>query len=191
MGGTFDPLHLGHLKAAAAARAAFHLDRVLFVPTGRPWQKKRYSDGEDRFLMTMLGAAGGGFGVSRLELDRQGPTYTADTLRELKAFYGEDASFFLILGADAVLGLGTWARVEELAKDCEVVAVTRPGSDLEGLVTEEGWPRVHRLEMEGVDISASDIRSRVRRSQPFTRLVPGPVGRYIESRRLYMEEADA
>ena len=102
MGGTFDPIHIGHLVAASEALHVFELDRVLFVPTGQPWQKSSYSDAEDRFLMTSLGAATHRcFAVSRIELDRKGPTFTAETMRTLRDFHGADTKLFFILGADA------------------------------------------------------------------------------------------
>jgi nicotinate-nucleotide adenylyltransferase len=113
MGGTFDPIHLGHLIAASEALARLDLDRMLFVPTGRPWQKTRYSDAEDRFIMTSLAAASHPrFAVSRMELDRTGPTYSADTLEQLRLFHGPDIKLFFIIGADAALKLGTWHGLE-------------------------------------------------------------------------------
>src|SRR5919202_4284876 len=97
MGGTFDPIHIGHLVAASEAMYRFQLDRVLFVPTGRPWQKERYSAPEDRYAMTLLGAASSpGFAVSRMEIDRRGPTYTADTMQQLRDFYGPEVGLYFI-----------------------------------------------------------------------------------------------
>src|ERR687891_2383139 len=140
LGGTFDPLHLGHLVAAAEAFDRFALDRVLFVPTGQPWQKESYSDGEDRYMMCVLGTSSHpSFAVSRMELDRKGPTYTADTMEVLKDFHGRDVELFFIAGADAVLKLGTWISLDRLAKLADVVAVTRPGFDLDGLEIQDEW----------------------------------------------------
>src|SRR5687768_2641792 len=108
LGGTFDPIHIGHLIAATEARRAFRLDRVLFVPAGTPWQKSECSDAEDRFMLTTLAVAEDpAFAVSRIELDRKGPTYTVDTMRDLRSFYG-DVELFFIAGADAVAHLGSW-----------------------------------------------------------------------------------
>jgi nicotinate-nucleotide adenylyltransferase len=186
MGGTFDPIHVGHLIAASEARYSFDLDRILFVPTGQPWQKRSFSDAEDRYQMTVLGAAGNPyFAVSRMEIDRLGPTFTVDTLRALKEFHGAGTSFYFILGGDAVLKLGTWHRVEGLEELAEIVAVARPGFDLSGLTLEPGWPRVHVLPMPQIDISSSDIRERVKEGRPIDYLVPQAVERYIRERRLY------
>lgn len=191
MGGTFDPIHLGHLIAASEALHEFKLDRVMFVPTGRPWQKRSFADAEDRFQMTVLGAASNPrFAVSRMEIDRVGPTYTVDTMRVLRDFHGEDARLFFIIGADAVLRLGTWRGVEGLEELAEVIAVTRPGFDLAGLEPEPGWPAVHSMAMPPIDISSSDIRERVRSGRPIDYLVPRVVGQYVRAHGLYMEPVE-
>lgn len=188
MGGTFDPIHLGHLVAASEAAYTFDLDRVIFMPTGRPWQKTHYTDPEDRFMMTSLGAAGHPcFAVSRMELDRKGPTYTADTMQVLRDFHGQDAQMYFIAGADAILKLGTWRKLDELRRYAEMIAVTRPGSDLESLRPESNWPPVHVLEITGVDISASEIRARVADGRPIDFLVPADVADYIRTRGLYLD----
>ncbi len=187
MGGTFDPIHLGHLIAASEALYEFELDRVMFVPTGRPWQKRSFADAEDRFQMTVLGAASNSrFAVSRMEIDRVGPTYTVDTMRVLRDFHGEDARLFFIIGADAVLRLGTWRGVEALEELAEVIAVTRPGFDLAELKPQPGWPAVRSMDMPPVGISSSDIRERVRSGRPIDYLVPRVVGRYVRKHGLYM-----
>ena len=192
MGGTFDPIHIGHLIAGSEALAALELDRVLFMPTGRPWQKSHYSDAEDRFIMTCLAAASHPrFAVSRMELDRKGPTYTADTMEELKAFHGADVELFFIIGADAALKLGTWHGIERLAPLAEVVAVTRPGFTVDSLKPEPHWPKVRVMRMPGVDISSSDIRARVRSGRPVDFLVPAEVLRYIRDHGLYMGDGVA
>jgi nicotinate-nucleotide adenylyltransferase len=187
MGGTFDPIHLGHLIAATEALHAFELDRVIFVPTGQPWQKSNYSDAEDRFMMTSLAAAMHPcFAVSRMELDRKGATYTADTMRELRRFHGPEVTLFFIAGADAVAKVGTWKKVEELAEEAEMIAVTRPGYDLDELPNDPSWPKVHLMEMPGIDISASDLRARVRAGRPIDFMVPPTVARYIQEHGLYV-----
>lgn len=187
MGGTFDPIHVGHLVAASEALYAFELDRVVFVPTGQPWQKSSYSDAEDRFMMTSLGAATHRcFAVSRIELDRKGPTYTADTMRTLKDFHGADTELFFILGADAALRFGTWRHVEGLADHTELIAVTRPGFALGQIETDDSWPRIHLMEMPDIDVSATDIRARVRSGRPIDYLVPSSVVSYIHDRGLYV-----
>jgi nicotinate-nucleotide adenylyltransferase len=191
MGGTFDPIHLGHLVAASEALHAFELDRVIFVPTGQPWQKSNYSDAEDRFMMASLAAAMHPcFAVSRMELDRKGATYTADTMRELRRFHGSDVTLFFIAGADAVAKVGTWRKVEELAEEAEMIAVTRPGFDLDELPNDPSWPKFHLMEMPGIDISATDIRARVRSGRPIDFLVPPTVARYIREHGLYVGSAE-
>jgi len=189
MGGTFDPIHLGHLIAASEALARLDLDRMLFVPTGRPWQKTRYSDAEDRFIMTSLAAASHPrFAVSRMELDRTGPTYSADTLEQLRLFHGPDIKLFFIIGADAALKLGTWHGLERLRGLTEVVAVARPGFDLEALKPEAHWPKVGVMQMPGIDISSSDIRARVSAGRPIDYLVPAEVMAYIRGHGLYVTD---
>jgi nicotinate-nucleotide adenylyltransferase len=186
MGGTFDPLHVGHLVAATESMHAFDLDLVLFVPTGRPWQKAGYSDPEDRHMMTLLAAEGHhSFGVSRVELDRRGPTYTADTIDELREFYGDDVKLFFIGGADAIQQLGTWEHLDRLKGAVEMIAVTRPGFDMSAFEPEPGWPSVHLLEIPGIDVSATDIRDRVRKGEPIDFLVPPAVHDYIRKKGLY------
>ncbi len=186
MGGTFDPIHVGHLISASEVLHEFDLERVLFVPAARPWQKSSYSHPEDRYLMTTLAAATHTrFSVSRIELDRQGPTYTVDTMAELKEIYAGDVSLFFILGADALLRLGSWVHIEGLADLAELIAVARPGFDLSGFRSEPGWPKVRIVEMPLVDISSTDIRARVRAGGPIDYLVPFEVARYIADHGLY------
>lgn len=192
MGGTFDPIHVGHLIAASEALHVFELDRVLFVPTGQPWQKTNYSDAEDRFMMTSLGASTHrSFAVSRIELDRKGPTFTADTMRTLKDFHGEATQLFFILGADAAVRLGTWKNAEGLADHTDLIAVTRPGFALGQIEPDAMWPRIHLMEMPGIDVSATDVRTRVRSGRPIDYLVPGPVAAFIHERGLYVGPQEA
>ena len=189
MGGTFDPIHLGHLIVASEVRHALDLDRVLFVPAARPWQKSSYSNAEDRFLMTTLAAARHRrFGVSRLELDRQGPTYTADTMAALRDFYGPDVKLFFITGADAALNLASWVRLKELAKIAEIVVVVRPGYDASKLTAAEGWPALRHVEVPSIEISSTDLRARVQRGAPIDFLVPHEVATYIRAQGLYVGE---
>lgn len=191
MGGTFDPIHLGHLIIASEALHALGLDRIVFMPTGRPWQKKSYSDSEDRYLMTVLGAEGNPrFAVSRMELDRVGPTYTADTMQALRDFHGDEVDLYFVAGADAVLKLGTWERIEALGELAAVVAVGRPGFDIASFHPEPSWPRIIDLATPGLDISSTDIRQRVREGRPIDYLVPAPVVSYIREHGLYMEAGD-
>lgn len=191
LGGTFDPLHIGHLVAASEALHAWGLDQVLFVPAGAPWQKRSFSDPEDRLLMTSLGVAGHrSFAVSRLEIDRKGPTYTADTLESLRGFHGDDVALFFLAGADAVAGLRTWKHLDRIAEVAEIVAVPRPGS---ALVVESApdLPVVHVLEMPAIEVSATAIRQRVRAGAPIDFLVPAPVATYIRANGLYLADPEA
>lgn len=195
MGGTFDPIHLGHLIVASEVLHAFELDRVLFVPAARPWQKSSYADPEDRFTMTMLGASmHARFAVSRMELDRQGPTYTLQTMRALRDFYGAEVQLSFVLGADAALKLGSWAHIEGLGELADIIVVARPGFDLERFDPEPSWPKLRFAQVPAIDISSSDIRARVRAERPIDFLVPARVVRYINEHGLYrgqMEESGA
>jgi nicotinate-nucleotide adenylyltransferase len=187
MGGTFDPIHLGHLVVASHAFHELRLDQVLFVPAGRPWQRPEFSPAEDRFVMTSLAAAlHPGFAVSRMEIDRRGPTYTADTLEELHAFYGAGLEVSLLLGSDAAAGLSTWDRSERVLELSSVVVAQRPGH--------ERLPGVHTLAAPELAVSASDLRRRVREGAPIDFLTPREVVRYIAENGLYQntrEPADA
>ena len=187
MGGSFDPIHLGHLVVAAQAFYELKLDSVMFVPAGQPWQRPEVSEAEDRFAMTSLAAAlHPGFTVSRIEIDRRGPTYTADTLEELHAFYGRGLEVFLLLGSDAAARLPTWKRGERVSELSTVVVAQRPGHD--------PLPNAHLLHGPELAISASDIRARVRDGRPIDFVVPAEVVRYIGERGLYqgdLEAADA
>ena len=189
MGGTFDPIHIGHLIIASEALHVLDLDRMVFMPTGHPWQKRAHSPSEDRYLMTVLGTAGNHrFAVSRMELDRVGPTYTADTMQQLRDFHGPDTELFFVAGADAVLRLGTWERIESLAALAEIVAVTRPGFPLESLAPEPTWPRIQMMPTPDLDISSTDIRVRASQGRPIDYLVPAEVVTYIREHGLYMSE---
>jgi nicotinate-nucleotide adenylyltransferase len=189
MGGTFDPIHHGHLVAAEEARWQFALQQVLFIPTGQPWQKPvGVSAAEDRYLMTVIATASNpAFTVSRLEIDVPGPTYTVDTLRRLHARRGPATRLFFITGADAVLQILTWKDPEEVFALAELIAATRPGHDLSGLL--HGIPaadgRVHPIQIPALAISSTNIRSRVASGAPIQYLVPEGVARYIEKRGLY------
>src|SRR2546423_14231878 len=133
MGGTFDPIHHGHLVAASEVASLFDLDEVVFVPTGRPWQKGdvTVSPAEDRYLMTVIATASNPrFGVSRVDVDRPGSTYTIDTLRELRALHGPATELFFITGADALAKMLTWHNFEEMFELAHFIGCTRPGHQL-------------------------------------------------------------
>jgi nicotinate-nucleotide adenylyltransferase len=189
MGGTFDPIHHGHLVAAEEARWQFRLDQVLFIPTGRPWQKPvGVSPAEDRYLMTVIATnANPAFAVSRVEVDNPGPTYTVDTLRRLRAELPEDTRLLFIGGADIVQQLLTWKEPEQVLALTELIAATRPEFDFDGLVQQVpgAADRVHRMEIPALAISSRDIRARVARGAPIDYLVPDGVARYIRKRALY------
>ncbi|WP_424213811.1 nicotinate-nucleotide adenylyltransferase [Streptomyces sp. BI20] len=185
MGGTFDPVHHGHLVAASEVAALFHLDEVIFVPTGEPWQKSQraVSPAEDRYLMTVIATASNPqFSVSRIDIDRGGPTYTIDTLRDLRTL-NDDADLFFITGADALAQILTWRDAEELFALAHFIGVTRPGHDL----TDDGLPKggVSLVEVPALAISSTDCRSRVRQGDPVWYLVPDGVVRYIDKKELY------
>ncbi len=193
MGGTFDPIHHGHLVAAEEARWQFNLDRVVFVPTGRPWQKPvGVSRAEDRYQMTVIATASNpAFTVSRLEIDHQGPTYTVDTLRRLRAEQPEGTRLFFITGADAVLQLLTWKQPDQVLALAEFIAATRPGFDLDRLVSQvpAAAGRVHPMEIPALAIASSDLRARVARGTPIRYLVPDGVAGYIHEHDLYRRPA--
>ena len=185
MGGTFDPIHHGHLVAASEVQALFGLDEVVFVPTGRPWQKdtREVSPAEDRYLMTVVATASNPrFTVSRVDIDRPGPTYTIDTLRDLKAQRPDDELFF-ITGADALAQILSWKDADELFELAHFIGVTRPGY----VLSESGLPadRVTLQEVPAMAISSTDCRARVERSEPVWYLVPDGVVQYINKYRLY------
>jgi nicotinate-nucleotide adenylyltransferase len=188
MGGTFDPIHHGHLVAASEVQSWFDLDEVVFVPTGEPWQKgdRVVSPAEDRYLMTVIAtAANPRFEVSRVDIDRNGPTYTIDTLRDLSAAM-PDADLYFITGADAMAAILTWRDHEELFDLAHFVGCTRPGHEmdqgmLEGLPTE----RITLVEIPALAISSTDCRRRVAAEEPVWYLVPDGVVQYIGKHRLY------
>jgi nicotinate-nucleotide adenylyltransferase len=186
MGGTFDPIHHGHLVAASEVAHIFSLDEVVFMPAGQPWQKegRKVSAPEDRYLMTVIATASNPrFSVSRLDIDRPGPTYTIDTLRDLRAEREDDAEFFFITGADALSRMMSWQDVEELFSLAHFVGVTRPGHRL----TDRGLPedKVSLVEISALAISSTGCRQRVADGEPIWYLVPDGIVQYIAKRRLY------
>ncbi|GAA3694934.1 nicotinate-nucleotide adenylyltransferase [Zhihengliuella alba] len=189
MGGTFDPIHHGHLVAASEVAAEFDLDEVVFVPTGEPWQKqhRKVSPTEDRYLMTVVATASNPrFTVSRVDIERGGPTYTIDTLRDLRRDR-PDAELFFITGADALAQIMSWKDVGELWSLAHFVGVTRPGHDLPDL----GRNDVSLLEVPALAISSTDCRDRVRNRHPVWYLVPDGVVQYIAKHGLYRDPGPA
>ncbi len=194
MGGTFDPIHYGHLVAAEGARYHFALDKVIFVPAARPPHKlhrKNISAPGHRWEMTSLAVASNPhFLVSALELERSGPSYTIDTVRTMARMYA-GADIYFITGADAVLEILTWHRVEELLQMAIFIAATRPGFQLERLSSQlqglygQAKDRIVAMEVPALAISSTDIRQRIQEAKPIKYLLPEPVEEYILATGLY------
>jgi nicotinate-nucleotide adenylyltransferase len=185
MGGTFDPVHHGHLVAASEVASRFRLDQVAFVPSGQPWQKagQDVTPAEHRYLMTVIATASNpSFWVSRVDIDRPGPTYTIDTLRDLRAQH-PSAELFFITGADALEQILSWKDPHALFDLAHFVGVTRPGY----MLTDAHLPRdaVSQIDVPAMAISSTDCRLRVRRGEPVWYLVPDGVVQYIAKHRLY------
>lgn len=190
MGGTFDPIHHGHLVAASEAQAGFDLDEVVFVPTGQPWQKadREVTSAEHRYLMTVIATASNPrFSVSRVDIDRDGPTYTIDTLRDLSAAL-PDADLYFITGADALAEIFTWRDASDLFELAHFVGCTRPGYEMNH-ASVAGIPaaRLTMLEVPALSISSTDCRSRTAAGRPVWYLVPDGVVQYIAKHRLYQD----
>jgi nicotinate-nucleotide adenylyltransferase len=186
MGGTFDPIHHGHLVAASEVADRFGLDEVVFVPTGHPWQKGDIpvSAAEDRYLMTVIATASNPrFSVSRSDIDRGGPTYTVDTLRDLRQQFGPKVQLYFITGADALEKILSWKDTDKMFELAHFIGVTRPGFAL----SDAHLPAdtVSLVQVPAMAISSTDCRSRVAAGKPVWYLVPDGVVQYIAKRRLY------
>lgn len=188
MGGTFDPIHNGHLVAASEVADRFELDEVIFVPTGNPWQKagRQVTAAEHRYLMTVIAtAANPRFSVSRVDIDREGPTYTIDTLRDLRVMY-PDAQFYFITGADALSSIVSWHDWEKIFTQARFVGVTRPGYELtQEVFNEEQRQFVELIDVPAMAISSTDCRQRASEGRPVWYLVPDGVVQYIAKNKLY------
>lgn len=191
MGGTFDPIHYGHLVAASEVADLFDLDQVVFVPSGQPWQKDRdVSAAEDRYLMTVIATASNPrFSVSRVDIDRAGPTYTKDTLRDLRAL-NPDSQLFFITGADALESILSWQGWEELFDLARFVGVSRPGYELShdhitGVLGELADDALTLVEIPALAISSTDCRRRAEEHRPLWYLMPDGVVQYVSKGRLY------
>ena len=192
MGGTFDPIHHGHLVAASEVADSFALDEVIFVPTGQPWQKTKrvVSPAEHRYLMTVIATASNPrFTVSRVDVDRDGPTYTVDTLRDLHAVHGDKAELFFITGADALSKILSWKDTDQMFSLAHFIGVTRPGFRLTGKHLPDD--SVSLVRVPAMSISSTDIRNRVAAGQPIWYLVPDGVVQYITKHNLYRQPAHA
>lgn len=193
MGGTFDPIHNGHLVAASEVADQFELDEVVFVPTGQPWQKSRdVTPPEDRYLMTVIATASNPrFTVSRVDIDRGGPTYTNDTLRDLRAL-NPDADLYFITGADALASILSWQNWEELFALATFIGVSRPGYELNGQHIVAAFDQLpeealHLVEVPALAISSTDCRARAAKGRPIWYLVPDGVVQYVAKRGLYRD----
>ncbi len=192
MGGTFDPIHHGHLVAASEVAARYDMDEVVFVPTGVPWQKKdrKVSRAEDRYLMTVIATASNPrFSVSRVDIDRPGETYTVDTLRDLAKERGSDVDLYFITGADALTKILTWHGAEQLFDLARFIGVSRPGVPMaEKDISHLPADRVTLLEVPAMAISSTDCRKRVTEGMPIWYLVPDGIVQYINKTGLYAEQ---
>ncbi len=191
MGGTFDPIHYGHLLAAEEARFRFNLKQVIFIPSGVPPHKKPHevTTAEHRYAMTVLATASNPcFVVSRIEIDRKGPSYAVDTVKILRQQFGEGVELFLIIGLDAALEILTWKNHHELIRLCQFITVTRPGYDVKKLheyLPHHYLERINLLSMPGIDISSTMIRERVQKNETIRYLTPDSVCDYIAKHGLY------
>ncbi|MDR0783648.1 MAG: nicotinate-nucleotide adenylyltransferase [Propionibacteriaceae bacterium] len=191
MGGTFDPIHHGHLVAASEVAARFGLHEVVFVPTGRSWQKahRRVSAPDDRYLMTVIATASNPrFSVSRVDIDRGGDTYTVDTLSDLRKVRGENVDLFFITGADALANILSWRGAEEVFELARFVGVSRPRSPLRAeTIAHLPSDKVTLLEVPALSISSTACRERIREGLPIWYLVPDGIVQYIQKRGLYRD----
>lgn len=200
MGGTFNPIHYGHLVTAEEALRQFRLDKVIFIPTGTPPHKTTgiLASAEDRYLMTVIATASNkDFLVSRVEIDRKGMSYTIDTLRYLESIFLDKVTMFFITGADAILEILKWKETDEILKLCRFIAATRPGYDIAKIedlkrkisselnLTSEEQDYIYSMEIPALAISSTDIRRRIREGKPINYLLPEGVCNYLLKYKLY------
>lgn len=192
-GGTFDPIHMGHMIVAETIMDEFALDRVVFIPAAEPPHKqgREISSAKHRYMMTLLATCSNPrFNVSDIELRRSGPSYSKDTLAELTKQHGSDNDFYFIVGADSIVSLHTWNRPDELLRMCHIVGASRPGCmpDMTEIRQHFGElaEKIHCLETPELEISSTDIRQRVRDGKTIRYIVPDAVEQYIYKERLYL-----
>lgn len=197
MGGTFNPIHHGHLVTAQEALSQFKLDKVIFIPTGNPPHKieNEVASAEDRYTMTVIAtSSNSNFFVSRMEIDRKGESYTIDTVRQLRKIYGKNSLLYFITGADAILEILTWKNTDEIVSLCKFIAATRPGYNLsriedlrKRLFGKAGAAdeKIYVMEIPALSISSTDIRNRVKHNRPIDYLLPEGVSNYILKYELY------
>lgn len=194
MGGTFDPIHYGHIITASKVKKSFGLDEVIFVPSGNPPHKKERSitPAEHRLNMVKEAIKGiRGFSVSTMEIDRKGYSYALDTVNEFYRIYGEDTNLYFITGADAIAEIATWYRADELMQKCRFIASARPGYlfDEEHAIAEAYKSRIVLFPETNIAISSSDIRKRIGKGKSVTSMLPEEVERYIKEQHLYQEDS--
>lgn len=195
MGGTFDPIHIGHLVAAEAVRLEYQLDKVIFIPAGNPPHKpnSKVTSAMHRFVMTVMATySNPDFLVSATEIERSGPSYTVDTVAALVEQYGPETEFYFITGVDAAQDLKTWHHIDKLLDMCYFIAAARPGciSTLDNIIKDfgrKGQQRIHRLATPELEISSTDIRERVRTGRSIKYIVPESVENYILKEGLYKD----
>lgn len=192
LGGTFDPIHIGHLATAEAVRMEYGLDTILFIPSANPPHKQdvEVTDASHRYAMTVLATeTNPHFDVSKIEMERKGLSYTLYTLQELLSLYGEDTELYFITGADALAELHTWHNIYGVLELTHFIAASRPGIDKTDEIIESfgelGKAKIHRLTIPELEISATDIRQRVTEGRSIRYIVPDAVVQYIEENRLY------
>ena len=193
LGGTFDPIHVGHLMTAEAVRDEYHLDKVIFIPAAVPPHKQNQdvTEAMHRYVMTVLATCSNpNFEVSDIEMNRTGPSYTIDTIRELLERFGEDTEFYFITGADAIQEIHTWDRIEELLEMCHFIGASRQGclpdvNQIKASFGELGKRKIHRLETPELEISSTDIRNRIKKGYSIKYIVPTAVEQYIYKQGLY------
>jgi len=204
MGGTFNPIHFGHLVTAEEALKQYKLDKVIFIPTGSPPHKTSgiLASAEDRYLMTVIATASNqDFFVSRIEIDRKGKSYTIDTLKELKGIFRDRATLYFITGADAILEILSWKETEVIMDYCKFIAATRPGYDIKKMedLKEKLFAKTNKnkkdkpgskdhiflMEIPALAISSTDIRKRIKYDRPIKYLLPESVCNYLLKHGLY------
>lgn len=197
MGGTFDPIHYGHLVTAETVYDAFHIEKIIFIPTGNPAHKHVSLGSNHRLEMTKMAIAENEkFELSTIEIDREGHTYTVDTIEELKTTFDDDTVIYFIMGADSIHQLKQWKDAKRLLSLCEFIGVTRPGYDKKGVeqavaeLNETYGTKIHFLEVPALDISSSDIRDRMKHRLSIRYLLPDCVIAYINQFQLYTHQEE-
>ena len=190
MGGTFDPIHVGHLMIAEAVWDEFKLDKVIFIPSANPPHKHSVmTSAKHRFNMTLLATCSNPhFEVSSIEMERSGPSYTIDTIKALKTIYGEDTDFYFIIGADCINDLPTWHKIDELLASCKFIATKRPSYTLDLTTIQQHFKNfnITLLETPELEISSTDIRQRIKKGYSIQYITTEQVQQYIRKEELYL-----